>query len=516
MHDQAQAANRLTVLVENPGGGVRLHSKVTTPLLPGSGVLACFLSFIICTALALSFDRFDHWFMIPLGICCATVGKDALEWIRGKLDLYDIGGLIGLYGLHFFFIAPILHVLWNEFIPDVAPPPDWRDWLGRMGVLNAIGLIGYRVIRDFPASKPVRTTKTYWVFDLKQVRVIGLLLLFLSAASQIAVYIRFGGVVAYMNARLADPGTFTGMGWIFMVSESFPILLAFTAIAYTGGRKADWSTIVAGLIALFALQLFFGGLRGSRSQTVQTLIWIVGCIHLLVRPVPRSFVFIGAPFLLLFMYVYGFYKNGGVDAVLDAMGPGPQEREYMEQKTGRTFDNVILGDLARADVQAYILYALRNEPEATQFRYAWGRTYLGALSLPIPHWILSERPETKLKEGTEIQSGPGSYVPKILYSSRVYGFAGESMLNFGPFSVPFAYTLFGLVIRCFTLICWRLPKGDSRLVLVPFAVYTLCVAGIGADSDNLVFGVIKDGLMPTLMVILCSKRVPLFKTSSGQ
>jgi hypothetical protein len=501
---QHQSASAFGVDLNSRVAGHRMASGA---ILPGSGILSCFLLFGSCAALALYSERFCHWFLIPVGICGAVVGADAIDWIRGKRDLYDPIGFIGVFALHFFFLAPILHVMWNKYIAELAPPPDWRDWLGAMATLNAIGLIAYRSVREFPVRHHFHSLKTQWVFDSTKVKSIGFLLLIVTALCQVAVYARFGGVSGYMNARLSDPGTFVGMGWIFMISESFPVLAAFAAIAYAQQRRISWRVIAAGLVAVFLLQLIFGGLRGSRSQTVQTIIWVVGCVHLLIRPVPRRFVVAGSSVLLLFMYIYGFYKDGGPEAVSRALSEGAQEREYMAQKTNRTFDNVLLGDLARADIQAYILYALSQDSAAFRVDYAWGRTYLGALALLLPHAILPERPETKLKEGTEVQTGPGSYVPRVLYSSRVYGFAGESMLNFGPISVPIAYALFGLVVRRFMALLWRLPAGDSRFVLVPFAAYTLCIGGLGGDSDNLVFGLIKDGFMPALMVTLCSRRI---------
>src|SRR3954452_13315736 len=449
MYIQAGDANPLT-FATNRVNRLVAHRRVPGPVLPGSGIVSCFLSFVTCAALALYSERFNHWFLFPLGVCGAVVGADAIEWIRGKRDLYDPIGFVGLFALHFFFIAPVLHVLWNKFIAELAPPPDWRDWFGEMAVLNAIGLVMYRTVREFPIRRSRYPRRTQWVFDSTKMKWIGTLLLAVTAVCQIAVYVQFGGISGYMNARLSDPGTFVGMGWIFMISESFPVLAAFAAIAYAQQRRVSWSLIAAGLLAVFLLQLIFGGLRGSRSQNVQTLIWVVGCIHLVIRPVPRRRVLVGSSFLLLFMYIYGFYKDGGPEAALRAVSSGAQEREYMAQKTGRTFDNVLLGDLARADIQAYILYALHQDCAASSVNYAWGRTYLGALSLLVPHSIFPERPETKLKEGTELQTGPGSYVPRVLYSSRVYGFAGESMLNFGPISVPIAYALFGLVVRWFT------------------------------------------------------------------
>jgi hypothetical protein len=79
------------------------------------------------------------------------------------------------------------------------------------------------------------------------------------------------------------------------------------------------------------------------------------------------------------------------------------------------------------------------------------------------------------------------------------------MLNFGPAAVPIAYALFGLLIAWFRKGVSELQSGDARLLLVPFGVY-LCVSILAADSDNLLFGMIKGGFIPLLVVWLCSLR----------
>ena len=54
---------------------------------------------------------------------------------------------------------------------------------------------------------------------------------------------------------------FTGMGWIFMLSESFPILamLAFAAGAARTRIGRTWVVILVVLVGYFALKMLFGG-----------------------------------------------------------------------------------------------------------------------------------------------------------------------------------------------------------------------------------------------------------------
>ena len=108
-------------------------------------------------------------------------------------------------------------------------------------------------------------------------------------------------------------------------------------------------------------------------------------------------------------------------------------------------------------------------------------------------------PADKVQEGTEAQSGVGSYDEEKWVSSEVYGLAGETMLNFGPLAVALAYLAFGVVVGRLQRVHSRLRPGDARLLAYPF-VLNLCFSALHADSDNLVFRLVKDGLVPGILV----------------
>jgi hypothetical protein len=451
-------------------------------------------------------DQFRHWFVLPVSMCGILIGADAIDWFRGRLGTFDPAGLIGVLGFHFFYLAPLLHVFWGYWIADVAPPPDWRRWLGFMAILNVVGLAFYQIARRLlPSHKPPTMV---WHVDKQIFNWFVPLCVAVSLCAQVWVYRQFGGITGYMQARMNSPRAFEGMGWIFMISESAPLLTAFFLIVHVKNRgNVSWHNITAALAALFAFQMIFGGLRGSRSETVLLLFWVVGCIHLMIRPVPRKLIFLGCAFIALFLYLYGFYKNMGTEAS-QVLSASSDERNEMAETTGRTWKMLVLDDLGRCDVQAFILFRLKND--ASDFTYANGRTYLASLSLLIPHWMLPERPETVEREGTEIQTGPGGYFRNISWSSRVYGLAGESMLNYGLLSVPVVYGLFGLFLAWFRRFSQTLAQHDTRLLLIPFGVY-MCVTVVSADSDNLIYGLAKNGLMPILVVLVCSTRISLSK-----
>lgn len=164
-----------------------------------SALGAFFLIAISSIIFVLSSDKFQHWFLIPVSVCGILMATDALQWIRGRLDLYDPAGIIGLMGVHFFFVAPLLHVLWDFYIPGVAAPPDWRDWLGYMGILNAVGLLGYRMCRQLLAMRGAGYTNR-WSIDKSKFHIFLPVFLMISAAAQTWVYAHFGGLTGYISA----------------------------------------------------------------------------------------------------------------------------------------------------------------------------------------------------------------------------------------------------------------------------------------------------------------------------
>src|ERR1700722_4210642 len=163
-------------------------------------------------------NRFAHWFIIPISICGILMGTDAVDWFRGRLDLYDPQGLIGTLGFHFFFLAPLLHVQWDFFMHEVSPPPDWRDWLGYMGILNVIGILCYRLRRS-AFERRTKPVEEMWEINKRRFRMFLPICLLVSVAAQIWVYAKMGGISGYIDARLNDPNAFLGLGWVFMISE---------------------------------------------------------------------------------------------------------------------------------------------------------------------------------------------------------------------------------------------------------------------------------------------------------
>lgn len=481
----------------------------------GSGGVRLIGAAIISLATILAFlcnsPEVRHWFVVPLLACGTLIVADALAWVRGEVDLFDPVGLIGVLGAHFFFLAPLLHVHLDQWMRYVVPPSDWRDWLGWMAVLNAIGLLLYRLGRALvPAPSPSPDDRV-WVVARGRFLLVLLAGLVSTAALQAFFYARHGGVSGVIDAYVEREGVLEGSGWMLMLCESFPILLAFAFVVYArrSATPVSWPALLALLCLFFLCKLLFGGLRGSRSNTVWGLFWAVGLIHLRVRLVPRRVAYLGGALLILFMYTYGLYKGAGTDVVLAL--DGPEARAELEERSGKTLETTLLGDLARADVQAFLLYRLSSP--VSDYDLALGRTYLSALSLLVPRALWPDPPPRKAQEGTDAMYGRGTFASGRV-ASNVYGLAGEGMLNFGPYCVPILFLLFGGVVGfvCRLRAAWH-PE-DARLLLYPLAV-SFTFALLVGDSDNLAFFTLKNGAVPFAALVLGTSRVRRDAVTAG-
>lgn len=472
-------------------------------------------SVYICTLITIGFlyssERFHHWFILPVLMCGILITVDAVDWLRGRREIFDPIGIVGVIGFHFFFLAPILHVHWDHWIRWVSHPPDWRPWLGGMAVLNFLGLWLYGVARRryFSRALAVQPGVTWKVNKTRLLSALAVALL-VSAVVEIVILYLYGGIHGYITVFEEERrSAFVGLGWLFAIADLFPIWLMMVYVLLARDRRplSNWPALLLSLGTFVALQFFIGGLRGSRSNVLWAVFWAVGVVHLWVRRLPRVMLFVGLILFFMFMYFYGFYKDIGREAI--ATLGSPEFRLMLEQRSGRTLQAVVLGDLGRSDVQAFLLYRLWGDRD--EYDYAWGRTYLGAVALLIPRAVWPDRPSTKVMEGTEALYGAGSYVPGIREASNVYGLAGETMLNFGPLAVPFAFIPLGVLVAHIKRLFLQWRRDDARWFLAPLFI-ALCFIVLIGDSDNILVFIVTDVALPLLILWFGSDKTPWGKS----
>jgi hypothetical protein len=470
--------------------------------------MAFYASALIASCLLLISDTILHWFLVPLLFCGTLVGVDCVDWARGKLGLFDPIGIVGLTAYYGLFIAPML-VAVAEYQLAYLPsqPADYRPWLGLSAVLNCAGWMSYRFVRSRIGNRvAARLAYRTWTLDTKRSFTVLTIALATTGLAQLWVYIEFGGLSGYIDAYVASimgQPTFQNKGWLFAISESFPILLVMGYALYplSPERRRSWVLICGVAAAFFFLQWVFGGLRGSRSNFIWNIFWALGIFHFRIRRLPRWIVFASIPPFLAFMYFYGFYKDRGLEAL--ELLKSAEDAQYMTETTNRTLPALLISDLSRADVQAFLVSRLA----ASEFNYALGQSYLGAITLLIPRRIWEERLPTK-QRWTSAAEYDSTGESGSLVSSRVYGLAGEAMLNFGFLGVPVAFAAFGAAVGLIRRIMATLPLADIRWLFIPLLV-NFCPLLLTSDSDNNVVFLLKYGLAPFVVIFVISNRVTL-------
>jgi hypothetical protein len=477
------------------------------------------LSFNLCLAVVFGFaclsENCQHWFLVPVFVCGALIGVDAIEWWRGQVDAFDPKGIVGLFGLHFFFLAPLLHVYLGSWMWEVPPPPDWRPWLGWMATLNALGLMVYRfVVSRFALRvRPTFATGRVWKPRTRVLTALLISAIVVGTLFQGLVYAAFGSISGYIAAFERHEADFLGASWVMMLAGRVPLLALIAVLLYGKSRRwsFSWLSLAAILLAFAVAQFFFGGLRGERSDIIYALFWAVGIIHYFIKPVPKKVVFAGLGFLIAFMYVYSFYKFAGTDGVRD-LTAGSEHWSAVEESSHFSVAESALGDLGRSDVQAFVLYRIMS-PDS-DYSYSLGRTYLATLGLIVPGPLWRDRPPSKVKEGWDVLFGARSYEREYgttafsdhPITARIFGLAGETMLNFGPLPVPLAFAVLGLAVVWSRrrIAEWR-ARGDIRLLLAPFLT-TICLLILSADSDNILYYCEMSGAVPLAILFFGSRR----------
>lgn len=474
--------------------------------------LAIYLSIVVALILVAIDKDMWHWFVLPTILCGVLIGPDAVRWVRGQYDLYDAKGLIGAFGWYFFFLTPLLFIGSGHDVSGFDDVPDWRTWVGYLGLINAASLVLYQVAQRIGFSAQFHSSREQTrTIDIERAWPYFLLFGGIALLGQAYYVVQSGGIAGIVQAAAMahEVGRIetTGLGLFQYVGGSLPTLLLIGLTVLTAPRRKTPSSLpitLLLLIVLGGLQFLVGGLTGSRSATVWSIFWIAGIVHSFWRPISRRVVAIGMVFILGFMYIYGFYKSGGVEAIKQvAAGESLQE---LEETTGRTFEGMMLGDFSRVDVQAYQLYKLHT---VTGYRLRWGKTYTSALLRNLPSRIWPERPldSEKTVAGTELLLGPDRYVPGDRWrnTSKVFGLSGEAMLNFGIWLAPAVFVPWGFLVGRFRRATMHWPPADIRQFLAPFIALLLTIA-LFSDFDNLLSVFIDKAMFIIVLIFVSSER----------
>jgi hypothetical protein len=461
------------------------------------------ITLVVIASALIAQPKILGWYLLPVSLCGIVTIFNFLRSTQST-GRWGVESLANALAIHLFFLAPILHQYWQFFMPFVVPPDDWAHWFGYMAALNLLGLAAYEVGKLLGARRRLRK-RAVVTFDYPIFYNTGIGICLVAALCQTYVYVQFGGIAGYLAAFTYEPDLFSGWGWIFAISEAFPIVfgaLVVTSWKLSGARVANiWLVLfVIGLVVLIA---FFGGLKGSRNHYVWEIVWVVGLFAIWIRPITKPLLAGGMILMMFFMMGYSFFKEYGSN--VDALIENPALAANSWRYDGRVFEGVVLGDFSRSDVQAYVLYRLAQSDG--DYELAAGRTYLAAFSQVVPQALIGERPHSKTYFGTSLLYGraaaDGGFV-----ASNIYGLGGEAMLNFGILGIPLAYLAFGILLRGIGSYFESLQEGDARWIFFPF-VLTIGGWALVSDFDNVLVFLFKYGLIPFAWYFVSTRRSAL-------
>ena len=439
-----------------------------------------------------------HWALVPIAMCGGMEAPWVVRWLRGRADPLDPKSLVSVFVFHNTFTAALLHLGWDWYTPLVRVPPDPWEWMGRLGVLNVASVfcleaayaIGTRV---WATPRPPR--------PLSRARLSAAVVGCATAAVLAETYVwrRFGGPLGMIEAYEARGVEFVGTGWALMLAWPFFLVLFFGWIVrYRVARPLHRSSLVPIVVVfgVFALCHFaWVGLNGSRSSILAGLFLAAGFVHFLVCRLPAHVVRVGMVFLLVFAFFYSFYKGAGRAGIADAL-TRPGGLSDVQARTGRDVRWLLLGDLARADIQMEVLWTMYDANP--RYRLKWGGTYVGA-AVFIPRNIWPTRTHGPQEAYAELAQGlSGRVRPGDKAGSRVFGLVGETLLNFGWVGVPLAHVLYGLLIAFVHRLVRGVRLGNAAGFLAPLWIF-LTVELYLADLVNVAFMFFQDGAMLILV-----------------
>lgn len=399
--------------------------------------------------------------------------------------------------LFFWYVAPIFSIYTADFLINPARNINWDFW----GYYTL--WVNFFMTLLFFAGKSIGYKKytNYNIYAFKSKKNIfywGVFFLTLSLIFQLYVFNSFGGVLGYINAWGEERSQFDGLGKVFIIAEAFPIILSLAFFAFLFKNNNLLKYIILFLIIFLIVKILFGGLRGSRSNTVWGVFWIVGIIHIAFYKIKKYQFFIIILCFSTFMSTYALYKSYGVDAF-----SGEYSLEDTNRFEGNPYISMLINDFSRSSLNTY---QTSQYYEGSNYSIKYGETYLQSLSMIVPPLKYFFNGYNKDAAGFELYHDV-KIDPRVddYYNSRVFGLYGEGILNFGPIFATLLIFLYGFVVSRINSYSLSLNPNDARLFFVPF-ITNMCMVFMISDSNNIIFFVIKNALVVWIMFMLITEK----------
>jgi hypothetical protein len=395
----------------------------------------------------------------------------------------------------YFVAVPAVNVIYDDYVNRALFYSDPVEALGYLNLLNAAGLLAAAVAARWGKPSSGTEAREWPRIEHMQALLAGALV----TSLVLGVYNNF---IALNLRASSDAAIESGIG-LYALIESAPTLLAWLIVVSVWKQGRQPSTGAA--VMLLALFLFVAvGMNFSRGSRVTVLLIVILGFQLFQQHVYRlsklkvlALVLVGA----LVFNLMTIYKHSGLEGVSSYLA-GEGVATYVDERYTNPV-RIIIGDIGRADLQAAILEADRED----QLPRAYGRTYVKALTLPLPD-ALDPLPydwnKTVVGALAQFEIDPGAVLTADneagIASSRIYGLVGEALLNFGIVGAIVAFVLLGLVAR-WSILYANGPGGWERALIAP-VVSVLPILVLFYDLDNIIFRLIMILALPGLLLLL--------------
>lgn len=435
--------------------------------------------------------------LIPVAICGLISLVNMRECYKKSRCIYDVYLWIWFFMFISTFVAPLIHFcsgIWVEHM--FTYPPSWYPYAFIIAISYLCVIILWTIMLRPRSISPLTLNSKVWSFKKNSNRFL-ILVMLCSFVSQVYIYYSYGGIWGYMQAFTESSlyeTQFSGMGVYFLLSDLFPSIFLIYIIKNMEGRKCKGLYVNIIILLVFLSALFFGGLRGSRSNVLILMSTALILIHLKLYRLKKIHWALYVLFFFLFMYVGRLYKDQGVQVFNE------QERTMQIAVSELSpVESTIVGDFSRFGINTYQLYSLERKED---FKYKLGQTYLwGVLTfIPFGSSIIAIFDITSRTEASSELFYNGYYI-----SSRILGPLGEWMINFGLHTFLIIYIILGVLFKRIRKFVCNLSFHDSRFYLIP-SIITLLPQMIISDSSNVMYFFIKRILLLWIIIYIVSHK----------
>ncbi len=442
-------------------------------------------------------------YLIPLTFCGIITTSKLVEFSKNENATKDV--FFYVWSIFFLssFIAPLIHFSRNYWIEHVYTTPS--DWKYLAFQVSSIYLVGIMIFYLFSKVKTrPKRIRYFWAFKSNASTVVFVLMLF-SLLLQTYLYMRLGGIHGYIlrYTERNSGGGFSGMGTLFLISELFPYFLLLWYFIKNRGKQIKLINVILFLIILLLSCIYFGGLRGSRSNTIFTVFQALIVIHFTLYRFKRIHFLLFIAAFFLYMTVGRIYKTNGIGTMekLSSL----EDLRISNQLS--SIESIIITDLTRYNIMCYELYMFDKN---SYFEYKYGSTYLYSALTFIPYGKYIRDylgVEGRTDAAGELQydyDGVGRSNNRK--NTRIFGFIGESMLNFSPYIIILAFIILYYILAYISYWVNAIPLTDARFFIASTIVIIVPLI-INADSSNVIFTIIKRPLPLLIVLYLITNRI---------